>query len=113
MRRKKIRCICVLLIKGRYKPYLYKGKAYRRSDTASVEVDRIELNRLTLEGNNLYFESLVNEDEDMTFEELEKSLIEKLGITKVNDDTLRTLGLYTKEGQLNNAASLLSDKNNC
>ena len=57
MRRKKIRCICVLLIKGRYKPYLYKGKAYRRSDTASVEVDRIELNRLTLEGNNLYFES--------------------------------------------------------
>ena len=97
---------------GRYKPYLYKGKAYRRSDTASVEVDQIELKRLTLEGNNLYFESLVNEDKDMTFEELEKSLIEKLGITKVNDDTLRTLGLYTKEGQLNNAASLLSDKNN-
>lgn len=85
MRRKKIRCICVLLIKGRYKPYLYKGKAYQRSDTASVEVDRIELNRLTIEGNNLYFESLVNEDEDMTFEELEKSLIEKLGIIKVND----------------------------
>lgn len=100
------------ITEGRYKPYLYKGKAYRRSDTASVEVDQIELKRLTLEGNNLYFESLVNEDEDMTFEELEKSLIEKLGITKVNDDTLRTLGLYTKEGQLNNAASLLSDKNN-
>ena len=100
------------ITEGRYKPYLYKGKAYRRSDTASVEVDHIELKRLTLEGNNLYFESLVNEDENMTFEELEKSLIEKLGITKVNDDTLRTLGLYTKEGQLNNAASLLSDKNN-
>lgn len=96
---------------GKYKPYLYKGKAYRRSDTASVEVDRIELKRLTLEGNNLYFESLANEDNGMTFNELEKSLIDKLGISKVNDDTLRTLGLYTKDGQLNNAASLLSDSN--
>lgn len=96
---------------GKYKPYLYKGKAYRRSDTASVEVDQIELKRLTLEGNNLYFESLANEDKDMSFNELEKSLIDKLGITELNDDTLRTLGLYTKEGQLNNAASLLSDVN--
>ena len=35
---------------GRYKPYLYKGKAYRRSGTAAIEVDQIELKRLTLEG---------------------------------------------------------------
>ncbi|MCR4720270.1 MAG: transcriptional regulator [Lachnospiraceae bacterium] len=48
----------------------------------------------------------------MTFNELEKSLIDKLGVKEVTDDTLRTLGLYTKEGQLNNAASLLADKNN-
>ncbi|SFR89048.1 ATP-binding protein [[Clostridium] aminophilum] len=96
---------------GRYKPYFYKGKAYRRSDTASVEVDQIELKRLTLEGNNLYFESLANDAKDITFDELEKSLIDKLGVTEVNDDTLRTLGLYTKEGRLNNAASLLADKN--
>lgn len=97
---------------GRYKPYLYKGKAYRRSDTASVEVDQIELKRLTLEGNNLYFESLANENKDMSFNVLEKCLVDKLGITEVNDDTLKTLGLYTKEGELNNAASLLSDNNN-
>lgn len=96
---------------GRYKPYFYKGKAYRRSDTASVEVDQIELKRLTLEGKNLYFESLANDAKDITFDELEKSLIDKLGVTEVNDDTLRTLGLYTKEGRLNNAASLLADKN--
>ena len=103
--------ITLEVYEGRYKPYLYKGKAYRRSDTASIEVDQIELKRLTLEGNNLYFESLANDNKDMTFDELEKSLIEKLGIKEVNDDTLRTLGLYTKNGQLNNAASLLSDKN--
>lgn len=103
--------ITLEVYEGRYKPYLYKGKAYRRSDTASIEVDQIELKRLTLEGNNLYFESLANDNKDMTFDELGKSLIEKLGIKEVNDDTLRTLGLYTKNGQLNNAASLLSDKN--
>lgn len=34
---------------GRYKPYLYKEKAYRRSDTATIEVDQLELKRLTLE----------------------------------------------------------------
>ncbi len=96
---------------GRYKPYLYKGKAYRRIDTASIEVDQVELKRLTLEGNNLYFESLPNDDNDMTFSKLEEKLIDQLGITEVNDDTLRTLGFYTKDGRLNNAASLLSDNN--
>ncbi|HBL40741.1 MAG TPA: AAA family ATPase [Ruminococcaceae bacterium] len=96
---------------GKYKPYLYKGKAYRRSDTASIEVDQIELKRLTLEGSNLYFESLASNDGNMTFFELEKKLVEQLGIAKLSDDTLRTLGLYTKDGQLNNAASLLSDAN--
>ena len=95
---------------GQYKPYLYKGKAYRRSDTASIEVDQVELKRLTLEGNNLYYESLPNDD-DMTFAELENKLVKELGITEVNNDTLRTLGFYTKDGRLNNAASLLSDRN--
>jgi ATP-dependent DNA helicase RecG len=97
---------------GQYKPYLYKGKAYRRSDTASIEVDQVELKRLTLEGSNLYFESLSNEDNEMTFTELEKKLIDQLGISKISEDTLRTLGLYTKDGYLTNAASLLSDSNN-
>ena len=96
---------------GKYKPYLYKGKAYRRSDTASIEVDQIELKRLTLEGSNLYFESLSCDDENMTFSKLEEKLIDKLGILKLSDDTLRTLGLYSKDGRLNNAASLLADVN--
>ena len=108
---RKSNVITLEIYEGRYKPYLYKGKAYRRSDTASIAVDQVELKRLTLEGNNLYFESLSCEDNDMTFVELEKKLIEQIGITKVNDDTLRTLGLYTKDGCYNNAASLLSDRN--
>ena len=43
---------------GRYKPYFYKGKAYKRNDTATVEIDRLELMRLILEGQNTDFESL-------------------------------------------------------
>ena len=35
---------------GIYKPYYYKSKAYKRNDTATIEVDRLELNRLILEG---------------------------------------------------------------
>lgn len=96
---------------GKYKPYLYKGKAYRRSDTASAPVDQIELKRLTLEGENLYFESLSSGYDDITFTKLEEKLAEKLGITKITDDTLRTLGLYTKDGGFNNAATLLADRN--
>lgn len=35
---------------GRYKPYLYKSKAYKRNDTATIEVDSLELTRLILIG---------------------------------------------------------------
>ena len=35
-----------LIVKeGLYKPYLYKNKAYKRSDSSSVEVDRLEFNQ--------------------------------------------------------------------
>ena len=32
----------LIVQEGEYKPYMYKGKAYRRSDTASIEVDQEE-----------------------------------------------------------------------
>lgn len=35
--------IHLLVREGEYKPYLYKGKAYRRSDSATIEVDQAEL----------------------------------------------------------------------
>lgn len=103
--------ITLEVAEGKYKPYFYKGKAYRRSDTSSVEVDHVELKRLTLEGNNLYYESLIGNDQNLNFSELERNLIEKLGITTCSNDTLRTLGLYTNDGHLNNAACILADNN--
>ena len=35
---------------GLQKPYLYKAKAYKRNDTATIEVDTLELSRLILDG---------------------------------------------------------------
>lgn len=96
---------------GSYKPYMYKGKAYRRSDTASIEVDQAELKELVLEGNHLYFEELAYRRENLSFQELNAKLIEKLDILALSDDILRTLGLFTKDKKYNNAAALLADEN--
>src|SRR5690554_6351493 len=41
--------IILSVYKGKDTPYYYKGKSYKRSDTLTVEVDRIELNRLAME----------------------------------------------------------------
>ena len=43
---------------GVQKPYLYKSKAYKRNDTATIEVDTLEFSRLVLEGKNIRFEEL-------------------------------------------------------
>ena len=40
---------------GLQKPYLYKSKAYKRNDTATIEVDTLEFSRLILEGKNIRF----------------------------------------------------------
>lgn len=97
---------------GQYKPYMYKGKAYRRSDTATIEVDQGELKSLILQGNNLYFEELPCGKDDLTFRELSANLMDKLGIENVSKDVFRTLGFFTKDKKYNNAAALLSDENN-
>lgn len=103
--------ITLIVYEGRYKPYLYKGKAYRRQDTSSVEVDQLELKRLTLEGDNLYYEELPSEARQLTFSYFEQKAKEKLGIKKLSTDILRTFGFYTDERKWNHAAALFADKN--
>ena len=92
------------------KPYFYKGKAYRRSDSSTVEVDRIELGRLILDGENLTYEQLPSPDQKLTFETLSQKLCSALNVSTVNDDILKTLGLL-KNGTYNRAAALLADSN--
>ena len=97
---------------GVRKPYLYKSKAYRRNDTATIETDTLELSRLILEGKNIRFEELPCKEQTLTFEVLHRKLKESIQIETFNQDTLKTLNLYDNIHGYNNAAGLLADKNN-
>ena len=97
---------------GVQKPYLYKSKAYKRNDTATIEVDTLEFTRLILEGKNIKFEELPCENQELSFEVLQRKLRESIQIETFNQDTLKTLNLYDNTNGYNNAASLLADKNN-
>lgn len=99
------------VIKGRDTPYYYKGKAYKRSDTSTLEVDRFELRRLAIEGINMDYEERRASSQDLNFQILESKLKEKAGIEKINLDILKTLNLYNKDGYYNIAAELLADDN--
>ncbi|MCI5641484.1 MAG: putative DNA binding domain-containing protein [Lachnospiraceae bacterium] len=96
---------------GLQKPYLYKSKAYKRNDTATIEVDTLELSRLILEGKNISYEELPCEDQELTFHMLHQKLMECIQLETFNKDTLKTLNLYDDSKGYNNAAGLLADKN--
>ena len=102
--------ITLIVEEGLNKPYLYKGKAYKRNDTSTVEVDKVELNRLTLLGLNQYYEELKARKQDLEFKVLKKEL-EKLSLKNFSKDVLKTLNLYDDKNAYNNAAELFADKN--
>ena len=95
---------------GLDKPYLSGGKAYRRSDSATVEVDGVELKRLILEGQNLSFDALPASSGDLEFTVLGKRLSSALGVNALTNDVMRTLGLLDGDA-FTNAAALLADEN--
>ncbi len=105
------RTIKLTVKSGLQKPYLYKSKAYKRNDTATIEVDTLELSRLILEGKNIKFEELPYEDQNLTFDTLCKKLKKCIQIETFNQDTLKTLNLYNSVSGYNNAAGILADKN--
>ena len=96
---------------GIQKPYLYKSKAYKRNDTATIEVDTLEFSRLILEGKNIRFEELPCKDQELSFEILYSKLKESVQIEIFNRDTLKTLNLYDNVNGYNNAGGLLADRN--
>ncbi len=96
---------------GVQKPYLYKSKAYKRNDTATIEVDILEFSRLLLEGKNIRFEELPCKEQELSFETLHRKLKESIQIETFNQDTLKTLNLYDNNKGYNNAAGILADKN--
>ena len=105
------RTIKLTVKSGLQKPYLYKSKAYKRNDTATIEVDSLELSRLILQGKNIRFEELPCEDQELTFDTLCRKLKECIQLESFNQDTLKTLSLYNSTIGYNNAAGILADKN--
>ena len=103
--------VSLTVYEGRAKPFLYSKRAYRRADSASVEVDRVELARLILSGQNLTFDELPSGWDDFSFRLLSERLTSHLGLTGFDDNSLRTLGLMSAGGDYTNAAEMLSDQN--
>ena len=96
---------------GLHKPYLYKAKAYRRNDSATIAADRLELARLILEGQNSSYEELPASDQSLSFQILEDKMKDVMHIDSFNRDTLKTLELYKEGSGFNKAGELLSDRN--
>ena len=96
---------------GRNKPYTYKSKAYRRNDTATIEVDELELTRLILQGKNINYEELPADNQELSFKILGKRAKQEIGIKSLNKDVLKTLNLYSDSDGYKQAAALLADEN--
>lgn len=103
--------VTLMVEPGAHKPYTYKSKAYRRNDTATIEVDELELSRLILQGKNINYENLTAADQNLRFRTLEERAKSEIGIRSLNKDVLKTLNLYNDENGYNHAAELLADIN--
>ena len=103
--------ICLTVKSGMNKPYLYKSKAYKRNDTATIEVDSHEFRRLVLEGQHMNFDELPAAQQELSFDVLARYMKTEAGIDKFDIDILKTLNLYSNHDGYNNAAALLADVN--
>lgn len=105
------RTVTLTVHEGPDKPYLSSGRAYRRTDTSTVEVSRLEHSRLVLTGEHVSFDALVAKEQDLAFGHLEKELASKLGLKPLDQNSLISLELMTPSGEYCNAAALLADSN--
>lgn len=105
------RTVTLTVHEGPDKPYLFSGRAYRRADTSTVEVSRLEYGRLVLTGERVSFDALVAKEQDLAFGHLEKELASKLGLKPLDQNSLISLELMAPSGEYCNAAALLADSN--
>lgn len=105
------RTVTLTVHEGPDKPYLSSGRAYRRTDTSTVEVSRLEYGRLVLAGEHVSFDALVAKEQNLAFGHLEKELASKLGLKPLDQNSLISLELMAPSGEYCNAAALLADSN--
>ena len=66
-------------------------------DTSTVEVDRFELNRLILEGENSYYEDQESKEQVLTFVHMEGLFRKALKVRSLNLDMLKSLELIKND----------------
>lgn len=98
------------VFKGEHTPYYCSGKAYKRYDTSTVQVDRNLLSELILSGRNICFDEQESDANDLSFNFLLSRLNKAMGIKHISEDLLRTL-MLKKLNKYTNAAVLFSDFN--
>ena len=104
--------LLVLLIHpGQQTPYLYKGIAYQRKDTADAPVDYHQLQQLVLRGAQLKYEEMKTKSDQLSFKYLENYLTRVTGVSGITDDMLRTLYLKNAQNEFNLAAEIFADTN--
>lgn len=103
--------IILTIFEGENKPYYYNNKAYKRSDSSDVEVDRDELSDLILYGKNLDYEQITSNDQNLTFDYFNTEANDRMGILDPDLDLLRSFDLYSNNSGYNNAGLLISDHN--
>lgn len=104
--------ISLCVKQGKATPYRYNGKAYKRNDSSTIEVDEIDEKRLILAGMNISFEEMNTDEENLDFNYLGEKLISEMDLSAFNLDTLKSLNLFNSKSGYNNAAKLLADANN-
>ena len=104
--------ISLCVKQGKATPYRYNGKAYKRNDSSTIEVDEIDEKRLILAGMNISFEEMNTDEENLNFNYLGEKLISEMDLSAFNLDTLKSLNLFNSKSGYNNAAKLLADANN-
>lgn len=107
----KTKVIKLHVFKGKFQPYLFKGKAYKRNHTSTTELDIIEFKHLILNTQNIYFEKLPYLENKLTFTALQEKFSNILQIKNITHDTLKTLNLILDDDKFNNAAGIVADKN--
>ncbi len=103
--------VILKVFRGEETPYYYRGRAYKRADTSTIEVDREELNKLVRLGDKIDFEKTKSFKQDLEFTVLEEKLKKIAGVEKVTQDILKTLDLFDREGKYNIAGQLFADEN--
>lgn len=97
--------LVISVYKGDNTPYTVNNKAYKRSDTATVQVDKFLYQNLILAGRNKGFDGLISSVQELYFNYLESKMRKILGINSLSEDLLISLSLMENR-KYNNAAAL-------